>query len=146
MVKFVVQFIQMQHSSACWAAEALSIVMNCCRLTTRSATVLNDQSILKKIDKFGYSRQLFIFFLRGGGVFYNRGWSHCIWSDGEKTKVHDEPLYTCSWHPAIRITMNQVLSFPWLLDVLKTMSLKWEVTFLMICFTLWALGGCLSDQ
>lgn len=70
----------MQHSSACLAAEALSIVMNCCRLTTRSATVLNDQSILKKIDKFGNSRQLFIIiFLQGGGVFYNRGWSHCIW-------------------------------------------------------------------
>lgn len=84
--------------------------MNCCRLTTRSATVLNDQSILQKIDKFGNSRQLFIIFFCREGVYFIIEGGHIVY--GEKTKVHDEPLYTSSWHPAIRITMNQVLSFP----------------------------------
>lgn len=68
--------------------------MNCCRLTTRSATVLNDQSILKKIDKFGNSRQLFIIFFCGEGVYFIIEGGHIVY--GEKTKVHDEPLYTCT--------------------------------------------------
>lgn len=96
--------------------------MNCCRLTTRSATVLNDQSILNKLTNSEILGSFLLFFFCGEGVYFIIEGGHIVY--GEKTKVHDEPLYTCSWHPAIRITMNQVLSFPSLLDVLKTMSLK----------------------